>query len=84
MFNKKTFEAVQDIFQEVGKLSAVNEKNYQCFCALYFEDADESYHVLETQIKPLDLECLTEDFRGKLQEGDMSFEIAELDRNVSV
>lgn len=127
MFNEKTFEAVQDIFQEVGKhlnrvgfyvsleelqgryddalqkiildeerekncryisgefkISAVDEKNYQCSYALYFEDADESYHVLEAQTKPLDLECLTEDFRGELQKGVMSFEIAEPNRNVSV
>ena len=127
MFNEKTFEAVQDIFQEVSKhlnrvgfyvsleelqgryddalqkiildeerekncryisgefkIFAVDEKNYQCSYALYFEDADESYHVLEAQTKLLDLECLTEDFRGELQKDVMTFEIAEPDRNVSV
>lgn len=127
MFNEKTFEAVQDIFQEVSKhlnrvgfyvnleelqgryddalqkiildeerekncryisgefkIFAVDEKNYQCSYALYFEDADKSYHVLEAQTKPLDLECLTEDFRDELKKGDMSFEISEPDRNVSV
>ena len=57
------------------KISALDEKNYQCSYALYFEDADESYHVLEAQTKPLDLNCLTEDFRAELLKGVMSFEI---------
>ncbi|MBQ3452157.1 MAG: hypothetical protein IJL14_09645 [Selenomonadaceae bacterium] len=57
------------------KISALDEKNYQCSYALYFEDADESYHVLEAQTKPLDLNCLTEDFRAELLQGVMSFEI---------
>ena len=57
------------------KISALDEKNYQCSYALYFEDADENYHVLEAQTKPLDLNCLTEDFRAELLKGVMSFEI---------
>lgn len=132
MFNEKNFgelvEAVQDIFQEVGKhlnrvglnlsleelqgryddalkkiilneekekncryisgefkISAFDEQNYQCSYALYFENTDESFHVLEAKTKSLDINCLTEDFRDELKrEGTMTFEIAEPKRNVSV
>ena len=66
------------------KISAVDKKNYQCSYALYFEDADESYHVLEAQTKSLDINCLTEDFRAELQKDVMSFEIGGPKRNISV
>lgn len=60
------------------KISAVDEKNYQCSYALYFENADESFHTLEAKTKLLDLNCLTEDFRDELnREGTMAFEIDE-------
>ena len=60
------------------KIATVDAENYQCSYALYFEDADESYHALEAKTKPLDLNCLTEDFRAELQrEGTLTFEIAE-------
>lgn len=66
------------------KISAVDEEKYQCSYAMYFEDADGSYHVLEAQTKLLDLNCLTEDFRDELKKGVMTFEIEESDRNVSL
>lgn len=60
------------------KISTVGAENYQCAYALYFEDADESFHVLEAQTKPLDINCLTEDFRNELKrETVMKFEIEE-------
>ena len=60
------------------KIATVDAENYQCSYALYFEDADENYHALEAKTKPLDLNCLTEDFRAELQrEGTLTFEIAE-------
>lgn len=60
------------------KIFAVDEKNYQCSYALYFEDADESFHTLEAKTKQLDLNCLTEDFRDELKrEGTLAFEIDE-------
>ena len=67
------------------KISAVDEKSYQCSYALYFEDANESFHVLEAKTKSLDINCLTEDFRQELQqENVLSFEITEPKRNVSM
>ena len=58
------------------KISAVGEDNYQCAYALYFEDAGESYHVLEAQTKSLDINCLTEDFRAAIRrERVLTFEI---------
>ena len=63
------------------KISTVGAENYQCSYALYFEDADESFHVLEAQTKPLDINCLTEDFRNQLKrEVVMKFEIDEPQR----
>ena len=60
------------------KIATVDAENYQCSYALYFEDADENYHALEAKTKPLDLNCLTEDFRAELQhEGTLTFEITE-------
>ncbi len=68
------------------KISTVGAESYQCSYALYFEDADESFHVLEAQTKPLDMNCLTEDFRNELKrETVMKFEIEEPTRkNVPV
>ncbi len=68
------------------KISMAGKENYQCSYALYFEDADEKFHVLEAQTKSLDISCLTEDFRQTLQrETVMKFEIEEPSRkNVSV
>lgn len=68
------------------KISTVGAENYQCAYALYFEDADESFHVLEAQTKPLDISCLTEDFRNELKrETVMKFEIEEpIKKNVPV
>lgn len=60
------------------KISTAGAENYQCSYALYFEDADESFHVLEAQTKPLAMNCLTEDFRNELKrETVMKFEIEE-------
>ena len=60
------------------KISAVDEKNYQCSYALYFEDIDESFHILEAKTVPLDINCLTKDFRDELKrEGTLAFEIDE-------
>lgn len=60
------------------KISAVGENNYQCSYALYFEDSEENYHVLEAKSKPLDINCLTEDFRAEIhRERVLGFEIDE-------
>ncbi|MBQ9497970.1 MAG: hypothetical protein IJR52_10430 [Selenomonadaceae bacterium] len=68
----------------VFKISALDERNYKCSYALYFEDADENFHVLEAQTAPLDLNCLTEDFRDELKREDvLAFEIDAPTENFS-
>lgn len=67
------------------KISTVGEKNYQCSYTLYFEDADERFHTLEAKTAPLDMNCLTEDFRDELKrEVTLTFEIDEPKRHVPV
>ena len=60
------------------KISALDDKNYDCAYALYFEDANESVHAVESKSKPLEMKFLTEDFRQKLRkDGVLKFEIDE-------
>ena len=60
------------------KISALDEKNYQCSYALYFEDANESIHTSEAKTKPLEMKFLTEDFKQSLnREKVLKFEIEE-------
>lgn len=66
------------------KISVLDERNYRCSYALYFEDADENFHVPEAQSSPLDLNCLTEDFRDELKREDvLAFEIDAPNENFS-
>lgn len=68
----------------VFKISVLDERNYRCSYALYFEDADENFHVLEAQSSPLDLNCLTKVFRHEIKrEGILSFEIDAPNENFS-
>lgn len=79
--NEKNCRYISGEFQ----ISMIDKENYQCSYALYFEDLGESFHVLEAQTKKLDINCLTEDFRGELKrEGNIEFEIEKPKRNVSV
>lgn len=58
------------------KIFALDEKNYRCSYALYFQDANETYHSLTAQTKSLDINFLKKDFRDELlQEKSMTFEI---------
>lgn len=60
------------------KFSGVDEDHYDCAYALYFEDANESVHVLESKSKPLEIKFLTEDFQERLKkERVLKFEIDE-------
>lgn len=59
-------------------ISRVDEKHYECAYALYFEDADESVHAVESKSKPLEMQFLTEDFQKRLnKESTLKFEIDE-------
>lgn len=60
------------------KISRLDEKRYECAYSLYFEDAGESVHAVESKSKPLEMQFLTEDFRQRLnKEGTLKFEIDE-------
>lgn len=60
------------------KISRVDEKHYECAYSLYFEDANESVHALESKSKPLAMKFLTEDLQQRLhKEGTLKFEIDE-------
>lgn len=60
------------------KIFRVDEKNYECAYSLYFEDAGESVHAVESKSKPLEMKFLTEDFQQRLnKEGTLKFEIDE-------
>lgn len=60
------------------RISRLDDKNYDCGYALYFEDADESVHTLEAKTKPLEMKFLTEDFQQLLtRDGVLKFEIDE-------